>query len=94
VKLYRCLVRGENFPGQLVGKKGLVGFYTTRWVEAVSLEDAEMSALEAMRIEPTLEIVSPKLREQSKAMVYFEEILEVPSETPRVPSEGATWFDM
>ena len=53
-----------------------------------------MSALEAMRIDPTFEIVSPKLREQSKAMVYFEEILEVPLETPRVPSEGATWFDM
>lgn len=88
------MVRGENFPGQLIGKKGLVGFYTTRWVEAVSLDDAEMSALEAMRIDPAFEIVSPKLQEQSKAMVYFDEILEVPPETPRVPSEGATWFDM
>ena len=94
MKLYRCMVRGENFPGELIGKKGLVGFYTTRWVEAVSLEEAEISALEAVRIDPAFEIVSPKLREQFKAMVYFEEILEVPPETPRVPSKGATWFDM
>lgn len=94
MKLYRCLVRGENFPGQLIGKKGLVGFYTTRWVEAVSLEEAEMSALEAMRIDPAFEIVSPKLRKQSKAMVYFDKIVEVPPETPRVPDKGATWFEM
>src|SRR4051794_18549300 len=31
---FRCCVRGENFPGQLVCEAGLVGFYVTRFVEA------------------------------------------------------------
>jgi len=93
--LFRCSIRGENFPGEMIRMKGLVGFYTTRWIEADSAEHAEMSALELLRTEPTFQIKSPKLREQSKAKVYFEEILEVASDTPRVPpNKGATWFEM
>ena len=29
---FRCLFRGENFPGQLAGVAGLVGFFVTRFV--------------------------------------------------------------
>ena len=91
--LYRCSIRGESFPGELVGSKGLYGFYTTRWIEAASAEEAEMTALELLKSEPTFQIKSPKLREQSKAKVYFEEIVPV-RETKRKPGGGATWFKM
>jgi hypothetical protein len=32
--LYRCLVRGENFPGEMLSLPYDVGFYTTRFVAA------------------------------------------------------------
>ena len=92
--LYRCLIRGENFPGELLGEYGLMGFYTTRWVEAASEEEAEMLALEALRSDPDLQ-PSLEVRDRSKAAkVFFEEIDEVPPETERCPNKGATWFRM
>ena len=93
--LFRCMIRGENFPGQLIGQKGLVGFYTTRFVEADNAEEAELAGLEVLRTDPDLEIRSEKLRQQEPlAKVYFEEIVEVAEDTDRVPNEGATWFGM
>ncbi|MCI0637989.1 MAG: hypothetical protein L0Y72_23555 [Gemmataceae bacterium] len=51
---FRCFTRGENFPGKLAGETGLVGFYTTRFVEASSAEKAEALALEGLRAEAKL----------------------------------------
>ena len=93
--LFRCMIRGENFPGQLIGKKELVGFYATRFVEADSAEEAELSGLEMLRNDPSFEIRSEKLRQQEPpAKVFFEEIVEVAPETDQVPNKGATWFNM
>ena len=93
--LYRCLIRGENFPGQLMLSKGLVGFYTTRFVEADSAEAAELAGLDVLRHDPDLQIRLEKLQQQEpQAKVYFEEIVEVDPDTKRVPNKGATWFDI
>ena len=92
--LYRCYIRGENFPGELIGKKGLYGFYTTRWVEAETTEEAEMTALALLKSEPTFQITSPKLREKSTAKVYFEEIDPVRPPKRKPVNGGATWFEM
>ena len=89
--LFRCLIRGENFPS-IVGTEGLAGFYTTRWVEALSTEEAEQVGLEALRGE--VEFSEDQKRNAPDAKVYFEEIAEVPEDTPRVPNKGATWFPM
>ena len=89
------MIRGENFPGQLLGKKGLVGFYTTRWVEAADPEEAELKGLEILRNDPSLAIKSDKLRQQDPvAKVYFEEIEQMVETAKRTPNKGATWFDM
>lgn len=92
--IFRCSIRGENFPGELIGKKGLVGFYTTRWIEASSSEEAEMIGLDLLRGDPSFQIKSPKLREQSKAMVYFEEIVAIEKPKRKLVNSGATWFEM
>jgi hypothetical protein len=92
--LYQCSIRGENFPGELISSKGSYGFYTTRWVEAASPEEAERVALALLKGEPIFQVRSPKLREQYKVTVYFEKIEPVgPSKRGRV-NGGATWFKM
>lgn len=85
---FRCAIEGENFPGQIIGKKGLYGFCTTRWFEADDAEAAEIAALGFMRTEATFQIKSPELAKDAK--VYFTEIVEV--DGPGGPNSGATWF--
>ncbi len=92
--LYQCFIRGENFPGELVGSKGCYGFYTTRWVEAESANEAEEVALRLLKDEATFNVISPKLREQYKAMVYFEKIEPVKATKRKRINAGASWFKM
>lgn len=93
MKWYKCFVAGENFPGELVGEDCLVGFYTTRFVQAENTESAEMLGLELLRAEDSLQLpdgVTPL----DSAKVYFEEIDEVDeSEVPETQS-GFTFFKM
>jgi hypothetical protein len=76
----------------LEGKFQLVGFYTTRWIEADTAEAAEQSALESVRNEFTFG--EEDRQKAPDAMMYFEEIVEVAPDTPREPNEGASWFPM
>ncbi len=92
MSLFRCLIRGDNFPGKLIGQKKLIGFYTTRYVEADSPEQAELLAVELLRNDPDLE-VAPKYRTQD-ARIFLEEIDEVSSKAEKVPNKGFTFFVM
>lgn len=90
---YRCLIRGENFPGQLAGHEGLVGFYLTRFVVADGLPGAEAAALEGLRSERKL-APPPGYKRTGQAQVFFEEIREAaPGEVPETPP-GFVWFPM
>lgn len=42
---FRCFIEGKHFPGVLLNEKGTVGFYTTRFVQAESPEQAELEAV-------------------------------------------------
>lgn len=90
--LFRCLIRGDDFPGSLLGQKNPVGFYATRFVEADSPKEAEMLALDLLRNDPTLD-VAPDQRVQS-ASIFFESIEEVSIGTERTPNKGFTFFEM
>lgn len=61
--LFRCFIRGENFPGKLIGERKPIGFYTTCYVEAQSSEQAEMLAVDLLRNDKDLAL-SPKYRTQ------------------------------
>jgi hypothetical protein len=90
--LFRCSIRGENFPGELVGQSVAVGFRATRFIEAPSAADAERLVVAALRQDAALTVaVEPRTK---NAKVYFESIEEVPAETERVPNEGFTFFPM
>jgi hypothetical protein len=91
---YRCFIRGENFPGDLVGEGELLGFYVTRFVEAGSETEAESTALQALRSEPKLARPPELNRADPLARVYFEEICEVlPALVPN-PQPGFSWYPM
>jgi hypothetical protein len=91
--VFRCFIRGENFPGSLMSQKEPLGFYTTRFVQAGSPAEAEMAALSLLRQDETFGSVRPEDRMED-AKVYFEQIEEVPAESGRGPGKGFTFFPM
>jgi hypothetical protein len=91
VPFFQCLLRGENFPGALLGLAHNVGFFTTRWVEADSEDEAELACLDSLRRDPIFELPAGHPR-PPEAKVYVEEITEVP-ELQQNGGSGATWFE-
>ena len=90
---FRCLVRGENFPGQLIDKPGLVGFYVTKFIEAVDPSVAEVAALEELRKESKL--TPPQGCAPSKsARIFFKEIEELATDYVPVEQLGFAWYAM
>jgi len=92
MSLFRVSLRGENFPGAILGETGAIGFYTTRFVEAATEREAELAAVEMLRADPTLDV--PERLRTEDAMVFADEIVPVPDDTPRGPSKGFAFFPM
>jgi hypothetical protein len=90
---FRCFIRGQNFPGQLIGEAGPVGFYVTRFVEAAEPEAAEAATLRGLRVEPKL-APPPGFTPTGHARVYFEQIAELAAEQVPVVQPGFTWYPM
>ncbi|HSX59683.1 MAG TPA: hypothetical protein VLF18_05750 [Tahibacter sp.] len=90
--IFRCLMRGENFPGALLGKSGPLGFYATRFVDAESPKAAELAALELLRTDPSL-AVPPEAR-TTDAKVFFEAIEALEPAHERESGRGFTFFPM
>jgi hypothetical protein len=90
---FRCFIRGENFPGPLVGEAGAVGFYVTRFVEAADAEAAEVAALQTLRAEPKLSPPSG-YTPSGKARVFFEEIAELAADQVPQVQPGLVWHLM
>lgn len=90
---FRCFIRGEHFPGALAGVSAPIGFYTTRFVDAPSASDAEVTALNLLRQAPEFELVRPEDRTMN-AKVYFDQIEEVLMEPDREQPQGFAFFPM
>jgi hypothetical protein len=73
---FRCFVRGENFPGELIGEVAQIGFYTTRFIEASNANEAEQLVLEGLVAEESLKL--PKdITKPTDTKIYFESINEI-----------------
>jgi len=88
--LFRCFIRGDNFPGELAGQTKPVGFFTTRLIEAASPADAESLAVEMLREDEDLKVAAKYRTPDAK--IYFEKIEEMPPDTESVPNKGFTFF--
>lgn len=91
--LFRCFIRGENFPSILDGRSTLLGFYTTRFVEANTPEEAELFVLEQLRRDSSLRLPEG-VAQNPDARVYFEEIVEVVDDENQIPNAGFVFFEM
>jgi hypothetical protein len=87
---FKCLIRGEHIPGEIIGQSGLYGFYATRWVQALNAGRAELRAIEAVRRDPLL-AVPDDVPKSPDARLWLEEIEQV-ARLPRSRGGGATWF--
>jgi hypothetical protein len=90
---FKCLIRGENFPGTLIDRPGLVGFYVTRFVEAASLDEAETESLRTLRDEPKLARPSSEVP-TGRTKVFFEEITELSFDEVPARQLGIAWHPM
>jgi len=90
---FRCFIRGENFAADVDGQRGLYGWYTTRFVEAASAEEAETMALQGLKAEPKL---APPAwyKPVATARVFFEKIAEIPAGDVPAPQPGFVWYAM
>jgi hypothetical protein len=94
---FRCLVRGENFPGELISKKGMVGFYTIRYVAIENPEDVETVVVDMLRSDPRLIPTGDVYVGYSLARVYVEELTEIDVDEFRSNmniTPGFSWFSM
>lgn len=86
---YRCLIRGYDFPGEVVGAAGLHGFWTTRWVHALTVKRAELHAINAVWRDPKIVPNGYQLPGRPHLRVETIERIE---KLPRSRGGGATWF--
>jgi len=90
MKKYRLFFEGKNCLIKSNGGKKRAGFFTTRFIEAETREEAEKRARNS--IEAELEDIL--LNERSAPpLLITEEIVEIESfEDNTVPGKGFTWF--
>ena len=93
MKWYRCLIRGENFPGQLIGENLLIGFFVTQFVQDSSPEAAELKVLALLKKHKSLQLPEG-VEKPTATKVYFEEIVEVCAEDVPKEQSGFSFYPM
>jgi hypothetical protein len=89
-RTYRVLINGENFHLTTSGDRRKMGFFTTRYVEAVDPEEAERLALELIKSDPNLLGIMMYGGDDTPALCA-EEIEEV-SDGAFEPSAGYAFY--
>ena len=87
---FRLFACGEDFPVILDGKVELVGFYTTRYIEAETAGEAEAIASEQLFEDEDLQ--PPPGYEEYQPRTVFEEVEQVAE--PLDINDGFMFFPM
>src|SRR5688572_14762202 len=90
---YKVFINGRNFWMEANGQSKLMGFYTTRFVEADTPENAENLAVDLVRTDAELRkaITNEK---SNPPMIYAKDIeLLQTSEGVRLPGAGYTFYE-
>jgi hypothetical protein len=90
---YACFVAGTGFPGLLIGKEQPVGFYTTRFVRASTVEDAETQAILDLRADERLRLPDG-VAGSEEASIRVEECVVISEYDVPSNEEGLVWFEM
>ncbi len=92
MKKYRVLISGENLQLQLEQKIERCGFYTTRYIEAISEEEAEVAAITLVQSDEELRDMA--LNEfEDPPRVFVDGVEELESfDGLELPGSGYTFF--
>jgi len=93
MKWFKCLVCGENFPGELIGHDQPVGFCTTQFVQAETPQDAESKAVLRLKKHKSLQLHDETIKRDA-AKVYFENTVEVMADEVDNPQQGLSFYPM
>lgn len=87
---YRVMLRGHNFSGAPIGKRGRFGLYTTRFVQALNAKRAEYKAVALVWRDPKLAQPAPR-NDTDRARLTVDSITKI-ERLPLRRGGGATWF--
>lgn len=76
MKAFCCFASGENFPGELKGKKVPIGFFVSVFVNAVDSTEAESKSLELLMAHPELALTGGA-KFSSSATISFKVVHEL-----------------
>jgi len=88
---YKCFVHGKDFPGELISQKSAAGFYTTRFAQAGSPEEAELKVLAELKRDPRLKLPEG-LSAPEKSRLFFEDIVEIRADEVPLAEEPFAWY--
>ena len=84
------MVQGVNFLLEMDNELGKFGFYTTRFVRAANVSEAENLAVEMLRIELRK---SARNDQSDSPVIFVEEVEELESfEGLNPPGTGVVWY--
>ncbi|MEW6127167.1 MAG: hypothetical protein AB1757_09020 [Acidobacteriota bacterium] len=89
---FRVLINGENFLIEVEDKLQKMGFFVTRIIEAASMEEAEILAIDLLKQDARLKAI---VRNQSDdpPMLYIEEKEEIQSgDLNNINNTGFSWY--
>ncbi len=89
---YQVMVRGENFELEINGETQNLGFVTTRWVKAKSIEEAEIQAIQVVKSDTDLTNLMVEDPIETP-MVYIEEVAQA-KWWKRIGGNGFTFWKM
>ncbi len=92
MKKYRILIQGKDFHIEVENGNPIIGFYTTRFVEAENPDEAELKAVDLIKNDNKLKN-SMKKELNPKPMLFAKEIEELESfDEVDPPGEGYTFY--
>jgi hypothetical protein len=84
------VLNGQNFLLRVEGEVCRMGFYTTRFVEADDERAAEVAAVDLIRADPKLQVVTND--RSDPPMIYADEVVEVAGPDPEYPNAGYAFY--
>jgi hypothetical protein len=91
LKYFRVLLNGQNLSIELEGKVQKVGFYTTRFVEADTQEEAEASAIDLIRADARLLTIMLNAIDDTPVFL-IDEISELIDDLNQVCDTGFSFY--
>ena len=92
MKNYRVKLNGKNFKIELEGKIEKLGFYTTRWVQADNIQEAELKAVNLVREDKSL-AASIRNERSDPPVIYPDGLTEIDNfDGINVPGTGYSFY--